>query len=118
MLRPRRGVPVLAGGMADLRALGDEDGAEHRSTGLSDVTLVLADFDPSVGADYLLTWTDRVFIVVTAGLSSAERVRTSADLVRSVGLDLRFSALLHVERTDDSSGTGGFDRPSPIHLVG
>ena len=32
----------------------------------------------------------RVIVVVTAGLSSAERVRTAGDLVRSAGLDLRF----------------------------
>ena len=85
---------------------------------LTDVTLVLADLDPEIGADHLKAWTDRVIIVVTAGRSSAEQIRTSADLVRSAGLDLRFAALLHAERTDHSSGLGDFDRPVPIDVVG
>lgn len=113
VLRPR-GVPTLSSAVADLRVVGDNDDVAA-SRELSDVTLVLADFDPSVGADYLLTWTDRVIIAVTAGRSSAEMVRTAGDLVRSTGLELRMAALLHSERTDDSSGTAGFERP--IHLV-
>ena len=117
LLRPR-GIPVLAAGMADLRVVGEDDGTAP-SLDRTDVTLVVADLDPSVGADYLLTWTDRVMIAVTAGRSSAEMVRTAADLVRTAGLELRLAALLHTERTDDSSGTAGFDRPIsvPIHLV-
>jgi hypothetical protein len=117
VLRPR-GIPVLAGGMADLRAVGGKDGTAP-SLDRTDVTLVLADLDPSIGADYLLTWTDRVFVAVTAGRSSAEMVRTAADMVRTAGLELRLAALLHTDRTDDSSGTAGFDRPMPVpvHLV-
>jgi hypothetical protein len=117
VLRPR-GIPVLASGMADLGAIGEEDGAIP-SLDRIDVTLVLADLDPSVGADYLLAWTDRAFVAVTAGRSSAEMVRTAADLVRNAGLELRLAALLHSERIDESSGTAGFDRPIPvpIHLV-
>ena len=79
---------------------------------LTDVTLVLADLDPAVGADHLRAWTDRVIVVVTAGRSSAEKVRTVADLIRSAGLDLRFAVLMHTERSDNSSGTGtSSDRP-------
>jgi hypothetical protein len=117
VLRPR-GIPALASNAAELRAVGHED----RDGGpiwpqLTDVTLVLADLDPEVGAHHLAAWVDRVIIVVTAGRSSAERVRTSADLVRSAGLDLRFAALLHAERTDDSSGVGNFDRSVPTDVV-
>ena len=117
LLRPR-GIPVLAASMADLRLVGEDDGTEP-SLDHIDATLVVGDLDPSVGADYLLTWTDRVMIAVTAGRSSAEMVRTAADLVRTAGLELRIAALLHIERTDDSSGTAGFDRPipAPIHPV-
>ena len=115
LLRPW-GVPALASDAADLRAVGP-GGPSAPSFGLSDVNLVLADLDPSVGADHLMAWTSRVIVVVTAGRSSAERVRTAADLVRTAGLEMRLAALLHTERTDDSSGTAAFDRPSPIHLV-
>ena len=71
---------------------------------LGDVTLVLADLDPAVGADHVATWTDRVIVVVTAGRTSVEKVRTIGDMVRAAGLDLRFAVVLHTERTDDSSG--------------
>ena len=82
----------------------------------NDVTLVLADLDPSVGADHLKAWTDRVIVAVTAGRSSAERVRTAAELVRTAGLDLRVAVLLRTERTDDSSGVSGFDQHAAVQL--
>jgi capsular polysaccharide biosynthesis protein len=113
VLRPR-GLPTLAGDMSDLRVLGAKDATAPSGDGAA-ITLVLADFDPSVGADYLFRWTDRVIIAVTAGRSSAEMVRTAGDLVRSTGLELRVAALLHSERADNSSGTTGFDRP--IYVV-
>ena len=115
VLRPR-GIPALAGGAADLRAVDHEDWNPD-SLELTDVTLILADLDPSVGVDHLTAWTDRVIIAVTAGRSSAELVRTAADLVRTAGLEFRFAVLLRTERTDDSSGTAGFDRPATIHLL-
>jgi uncharacterized protein involved in exopolysaccharide biosynthesis len=106
VLRPR-GIPALADHPADLRAVGHEDEDEDPSPDLTDVSLVLADLDPSVGADHLTAWTERVIVVVTSGLSSVERVRTAGDLVRSAGLDLRFAALLHADATDVSSGLAG-----------
>ena len=102
VLRPR-GIPALAGGAADLRAVGHEDGSPP-SLERIDVTLVLADLDPSVGADHLKAWADRVIVIATAGRSSAERVTTAADLVRTAGLEMRVAVLLRTERTDDSSG--------------
>ena len=114
VLRPR-GIPELASSASDLRVVGQEDQGVP-ALELSDVNLVLADLDPSVGADHLTAWTRRVIVVVTAGRSSAERVRTAADLIRAAGLEPRFAVLLHVERTDESSGTEGFDRPLSSHL--
>ena len=113
VLRPR-GIPVLAGTMADLQVVGDDD-RNPPSLDLTDVSLVFTDLDPSVGADYLVPWTDRVMIAVTAGRSSAEMVRTAADLIRTAGLELRIAGLLHTERTDKSSGTAGFE-PIPIDV--
>ncbi|HET9304275.1 MAG TPA: hypothetical protein VFO20_16005, partial [Propionibacteriaceae bacterium] len=117
LLRPR-GIPALAGSATELRVVGHEDGGSGQSwPQLTDVTLILADLDPEVGADHLKAWTDRVIIVVTAGRSSAEKIITCADLVRSAGLDLRFAALLHAERTDHSSGVGDFDQPVPSDSI-
>jgi hypothetical protein len=109
VLRPR-GIPALADHAADLRMVGHEH--EHEdddapSPDLADVSLILAELDPSVGADHLTAWTERVIVVVTSGLSSVERVRTAGDMVRSAGLDLRFAALLQADSTDVSSGLGG-----------
>jgi hypothetical protein len=111
VLRPG-GKPALAGAAAHLHPVGQ---AYSDSTWpqLTDVTLVLADLDPAVGVEHLTPWTDRVIIVVTAGRSSAEGIRTAADLVRAAGLDLRFGALRHTEDADDSSGVGDCARPAP-----
>ena len=118
VMRPR-GIPALAAKPADLRAVEHKDEETILpSPDMTDVSLVLADLDPSVGAHHLAAWAERVVIVVTAGHSSAERVRTAAELVRSAGLDLRFAALLRTDAHDESSGSGGFERPGPIHLRG
>jgi hypothetical protein len=107
VLRPR-GVPALADHADDLRVVGhEEEDEDPPSPDLTDVSLVLADLDPSVAADHLTAWAERVIVVVTSGHSSVERVRTAGDLVRSAGLDLRFAALLHADTTDVSSGLGG-----------
>ena len=103
VLRPH-GIPELATA-SDLRAVGPEhEDRTSPSLEQSDVVLVLADLDSSVGADYLTTWTDRLIFAVTSGRSSAERLRTAADQAREAGLDLRFTAMLRTERTDDSLG--------------
>ena len=115
LFRPR-GIPALASSAVDLRPVGHEAGSPPPLESTA-VTLVLADLDPSVGVEYLTPWTSRVVIVVTAGRSSAELVRTAADLVRVAGLESRVAALLHTERTDDSSGTAGFDRSVAAHLL-
>jgi capsular polysaccharide biosynthesis protein len=113
VLRPH-GIPALASSAADFHVGGDH-AEKGQSLSGTDVILVLADLDPSVGADYLVTWTDRVMIAVTSGRSSAEMVQTAADLVRTAGLELRLAALLHTERTDNSSGMAGFE--GAVHLV-
>jgi hypothetical protein len=106
VLRPR-GIPALADHPGDLLAVGREDEEDPPSPDLTDVSLVLADLDPSVAADHLKAWTERVVVVVTSGLSSVERVRTASDQIRSAGLDLRFAALLHADARDVSSGLSG-----------
>ena len=114
VLRPD-GIPALAAGDADLRAVGHEDwDGSPIWPQLTDVTLVLTDLNSGVGAEHLTAWADRVIITVTAGRSRVERIRTAAELVRSAGLDLRFAALLRTEHWDDSSGLVGVDRPAPV----
>jgi hypothetical protein len=45
-----------------------------------------------------------VVFLVTAGASSAEKLRTTADLVRSANLTADFAILLGAHRNDESSG--------------
>jgi hypothetical protein len=68
------------------------------------VVLTLAEVDPAVGVDHLATWADRVVLLVESGRSSAERLRTTGELVRSAGLQLQFAMMVGTERTDESSG--------------
>lgn len=109
-----RGVPALAHGVADLLPVGNWENDETTTPQrLSDITLVLADLDPAVGADHLTAWSDRVVVAVSAGRSSAEKIRTAAEMLSSAGLELRFAVLLHTERTDHSSGVANFEQREP-----
>lgn len=60
------------------------------------------DFD--AGADELAERCDRAVLVVTAGRSSAEQLRTTAELLRAAGIELVFALLIGTDRTDESSG--------------
>jgi hypothetical protein len=104
VLRPR-GLPALARGAGDLLPV--DCGTTARppcrppwatsplGTGVT---------GSCVGADHLTEWADRVVLVVSAGRSKVEKIRTVGEMIRGAGLDLRFTALLRTERTDDSSG--------------
>ncbi len=70
----------------------------------ADVVLTLAEVDPAVGVDHLTSWVDRVVLLVSAGRSSAERLRTAGELVRTAGLQLVFAMMVDADRTDESSG--------------
>lgn len=70
----------------------------------TEVCLVVADMNPAVGAEHLTAWTQRVVVAITAGASSAERVRTTKGLVHAAGLDLWCAVLLRSEARDESSG--------------
>lgn len=70
----------------------------------ADVVLTLAEVSPGVGVDHLTSWVDRVVLLVAAGRSSAERLRTTGELVRSAGLELDFAMMVRADRTDESSG--------------
>jgi capsular polysaccharide biosynthesis protein len=95
-------IPSLASGPTHVDSADWEDVALAK--GRSGATLILADLEPGVGVDHLTAWTDRVIVAVTGGKSSAELVRTTGDLIRSVGLQLHGSVLLGAVSDDMSSG--------------
>jgi len=95
-------IPSLATGPTHVDSADWEDVALAK--GRAGATLILADLEPGVGVDHLTAWTDRVIVAVTGGKSSAELVRTTADLIRTVGLQLHGSVLLGAVSDDMSSG--------------
>jgi len=60
------------------------------------------DFD--AGADELAERCGSAVLVVTAGRSSAEQLRTAAELLRASGIELVFALLIGTDGTDESSG--------------
>ena len=107
VFRPER-EPVLARGPlatspAAWSAL-PEDHPSRAAWDAADVVLTLGEVDPAVGVDHLATWVTRVVLLVAAGRSSAERLRTVGELVRASGLDLAFAMMLEADPTDESSG--------------
>lgn len=66
--------------------------------------LVVTQVDPVLGADELATWATRVVYLVSAGSCSAEKLRSTADLVASAGLKSEFVILLGADASDESTG--------------
>jgi hypothetical protein len=73
----------------------------------ADIALTLAEVDPALGVDHLTAWADDVVVLVTAGRSSAERLRTTGELIRAAGLRLAFAMVVGGDRTDESAGLPG-----------
>lgn len=102
-------VPSFARGPVDTTAakvgsdLPSDDPSRAAQVG-ADVILTLAEVDPAVGVEHLRPWADQAIVMVTAGRSSAERLRTTGDLIRAAGLKLPFAVMLGADRYDESSG--------------
>jgi hypothetical protein len=102
------GLPMLAEGPLasqhrDSRGL-QTDQSTREAWDAAECVITLADVDPASGAPHLASWSEDAILFVTAGRSSAERLRTTGELVRAAGLRLRFGVLLRTDRTDDSLG--------------
>lgn len=106
VLRPE-GVPSLARGPV---AKNGADGAlptgspERRAWSAADVALCLVSIDPAIGVDQLSTWAQEMILVVPAGMASAERLRTTGELVRAAGLKVAYAVLVGADRADQSLG--------------
>jgi hypothetical protein len=107
VFRPR-GVPSLSQGPLgpQVGVISDlpRDDPDRPSWDTADVVLTLAEVDPAVGADHLVSWGSDAVLLVTAGRSSAERLRTTGELIRTAGLRLLFAVLVGADRRDESLG--------------
>jgi capsular polysaccharide biosynthesis protein len=95
----RRGVP--------------DDGPTRDAWQAADVVVTLADVDPAIGVDHLKSWSDRVVLIVSAGRSSAERLRTTAQLIRAADLRLLFAMMIGADHHDESLGLAGVLESAP-----
>jgi len=69
-----------------------------------EVVLVFSSMDLGIGANHLATVADEATVVVTAGRSSAAEIRSTAELIRSAGLNLRGGILVGADKNDESVG--------------
>jgi capsular polysaccharide biosynthesis protein len=102
------GNPALAQGPLGLDEDGvvdlPTDGRWHDDWESADVVLALVEVDPGIYADNLRSWVGRLVPLVTAGKSSPELLETTAELVRSAGLELPFVMMVGADETDESLG--------------
>jgi capsular polysaccharide biosynthesis protein len=72
--------------------------------GSADLVLVLAALDPSIGGDHLAGWASDAVAMVTAGRSSATRIRAVGEMIRLAGVQLISGVLIGADDTDESLG--------------
>jgi capsular polysaccharide biosynthesis protein len=70
----------------------------------ADLVLSIVSLDPAVGGDYLATWATKAVVVVTAGESTATRVRAVGEMVRLAGAHLDSVVVVDTDRNDESLG--------------
>lgn len=70
----------------------------------ADLLLTLAVLDPSLGGEHLAGWARGAVVMVTAGQSSAIRIRAAAEMIRLSGTSLISGVLIGADKTDESLG--------------
>jgi hypothetical protein len=94
--------PLRAGTASSDQARVTEQLADAFST--ADLILSLVTLDPAVGGDYLATWATRAVAVVTAGQSTATRIRAVGEMVRVAGAHLDSVIVVDADPSDESLG--------------
>ena len=79
----------------------------------ADLVLTLVALDPSLGGDYLATWTDDAVVVISAGKSSWTKIHAIGEMIRLGGTHLTAAILVGAEKTDESLGV--IRTPGPGH---
>jgi hypothetical protein len=70
----------------------------------ADLLLTLVPLDPAVGSEYLAGWADSVVAMVTAGRSTATRIRSVGEMIRLAGTPLVSAVLVGADKRDESLG--------------
>ncbi|MEX0429545.1 hypothetical protein AB3X52_18155 [Nocardioides sp. DS6] len=79
----------------------------------SGTVLVVGRLELGAGVDELATWTDRAVVLLTAGSTSAERLRSAADLLSAAGIELAATLLADADRSDESAGRRAAEGATP-----
>jgi hypothetical protein len=80
------------------------------TTDVASTVLILTAMDLARGA-WHLTWTKQAVVTVTAGRSSAQRVSSTAVLLRAAGITIRSAVLIGADADDQSFGLLQPDSP-------
>jgi capsular polysaccharide biosynthesis protein len=78
----------------------------------AELVLTLAELDPAVGAEHLASWLTDVVAIVTAGRSSAGRLRAVGEMIRLTEVYLTSVVLIDTDETDESLGLGDWQDPT------
>lgn len=71
---------------------------------LADIVISLVSLDPARGGDHLATWSTNVVAMVTAGRSTATRIRTVGEMIRLSGARLASVVVMDFDKADESLG--------------
>ena len=93
---------LLARGPLDPGLAGGETAPEGWES--ADVVLTVGHLGLDAGVDELASWGERALLLVRAGRASAERLRSSAELLQVAGVELVGALLDGTDATDDSMG--------------
>jgi capsular polysaccharide biosynthesis protein len=85
--------------------LGQPSEALTEATLGADVVLSLVTLDPAFGAEHLATWATDAVAVVTAGQSTAAKVRSVGEMLRLAGTRFESAVLIDADRNDETLGT-------------
>ena len=91
-------------------AFTDEVAAAYAS---ADLLLTLATLEPSLGGDYLSTWTENVVVLITAGRASWARIQAVGEMTRMSGSHLVSAVLTGADKSDETLGV-----TDPLHTRG
>jgi capsular polysaccharide biosynthesis protein len=69
-----------------------------------DLLLTIALLDPAVGAEHLVTWASDAVAIVTAGRSTATRLRAVSGMIKLSGTRLTSVVLASADKSDESLG--------------
>lgn len=99
--------------VSELAARGRVRPAADKDLGRVEVVLTLIELDLGAGIDSLGDLADACVVLVSSGRASAERLRSSATLLRHSHIQPDFAMLVGADDTDDSSGL--LETAGPLH---